>query len=160
MRHMLNWTGIIQVYTHLLPFLLTDNWQLTLRLTGERRSYSAAGKPSCSSLSSVLSDSLGLIQNHGVGTVISSLSISNPQQVEEQRIIKMSGGKMLLPYWNSSQSMHVKAPHGRPHGKWLPVGNVSQMGFCVGEWMSMFTRSSGISREESFCYEYNLWPVE
>lgn len=40
---------------------------------------------------------MGLFQNHSVGVVISSFAISNPQQVEEWRIIKMSVGKMLLP---------------------------------------------------------------
>lgn len=61
--------------------------------TGEQRSYSAAGKLSWFLASTVLSDSLGLIQNHCVSAVISSLSISISQQVEQHQIIKMSRGK-------------------------------------------------------------------
>lgn len=82
-----------------------------------------------------LSDSLGLIQNYGVGAVISSLSISNPQQVEEHRIIKMSGGKCYshIEIVTNQCILKLLAPHGRAHGKWLHVGNVSQMGFYVGE---------------------------
>lgn len=119
---------------------------------GEWHSYSAAGKPSYFSMLNILSDSLGLIQNRGVCAVISSLSISNPQQVEEQRIIKMSWRKMLLPYWNTVTNqciLKLHAPHGRDHGKWLHVRNVSQMGFYVGEWMGLFTSSSGICRRKA-----------
>lgn len=86
-------------------------------------------------MSSVLSDSLGLIQNHSVGAVISSLSTSNPRQVEEQRIIKMSGGKCYshIEMVTNQCILKLLEPHGRDHGKWLYVGNVSQMGFCVDE---------------------------
>lgn len=55
--------------------------------------YSETGRRSCFLMSSVLSDSLGVIQNESVGAMISSFSISNPQQVEEQRILKYQGGK-------------------------------------------------------------------
>lgn len=84
---------------------------------------------------SVLCDSLGLIQNHGVDSVITSLSISNPQQVEEPWIIKMSGGKCYshIEIVTNQCILKLLAPHERARGKWLHVGNVSQMGFYAGE---------------------------
>lgn len=71
-------------------FLSLPEWQLqlTLQPTGLTQRLG-----SWMSTSSLWSDSLGFIKNHGVGAVISSLSSSNPQQVEAHRIIKMSGGK-------------------------------------------------------------------
>lgn len=124
--------------------------QLTLQLTGEWRFYSLAGKLSCMSMSSVLSDSLDLTQNHGVGAAISSLSISNPQQVEEQRTIKKFGRKMLLPYWNSSQSMHFKAASNTWERSWKVGWECFTDGLlCWWISMSMFTSEYGIGRRKA-----------
>lgn len=85
----LDWYYVF-IYTHLLFFFLSS---MTNAAGFVADSYSAAGKLSCVSMFNVWVTCWMASKNHGVGAVISSLSISNPQQVEEQWIIKMPGGK-------------------------------------------------------------------
>ena len=137
------------------------NWWMALLLSGREVELLL-------NLVECLSDSLGLIQNHGVGAMISSLSISNPQQVEEHRIIKMSGGKC---------SSHIEIVTNQCILKLLaPRGSSWKVDSCwkcftdgfLCRWMNehvekgvwSFTSSSGIKRSKAsvlstICYQLN-----
>lgn len=77
-----------------------------------------------------LIDSLVLLQSRGVSIVISSLSTPNPLQVQEQSPIKMSEENVtpILKMVVNPCILKPLAPHGRDHGKWVHIGNVSQVG--------------------------------
>lgn len=119
---------------------------LILRLTHEQRSCSVTGKMELLFNVECMSDLLGFVQNRSA--VISSPSISN--SVEEYRIIWMSVGKCytLIEIVSNQCVLKLCATQGRDHGKWLCVGNVSQMSFMnehVRKDVWLFTSSPWIS---------------